>query len=73
MPSLDGKRSGIDACAEIKKLDPKVIVVMATALGHKKSVIDSIKAGASAYIVKPIDEENLKKVYAKVLKNDFTW
>jgi len=67
MPSRDGLKSGVDACKAIKEINPETKVIMVTALGHRKSVIDAIKAGANDYIVKPIDEENLKKVFSKVL------
>ncbi len=67
MPSRDGKKSGVDACKAIKELNPDVKIVMVTALGHRKSVIDAIKAGANDYIVKPIDEENLIKVFTKLM------
>jgi two-component system, chemotaxis family, chemotaxis protein CheY len=68
MPSKDGKKSGIDACRVIKQINPDAIVIMVTALGHRKSVIEAIKAGASDYLVKPLNKEKVTEIINKVMK-----
>lgn len=68
MPSKDGRKSGIDACRAIKEINPDAIVIMVTALGHRKSVINAIKAGASDYLVKPLNKDKIIEVINKVLK-----
>lgn len=67
MPSRDGLQTGIHATKAIKDINPDVKVIMVTALGHRKSVIQAIKAGANDYIVKPLEEDNLVRVIKKVL------
>lgn len=68
MPSQDGKKSGIDACKVIKQINPDATVIMITALGHRKSVIEAIKAGASDYIVKPLSKDKVIEIINKVMK-----
>jgi len=50
MPDMDG----IDAVTNIKKRNPEAKIIMITAHGQEDMVIKSIKAGAKAYILKPI-------------------
>jgi len=61
-----GAEDGIEGLREIKKLDPSVDVVMVT--GHKdpKLIISSVKAGASDYICKPFEFEELAVVIEKL-------
>src|SRR5512133_84322 len=43
------KKSGIDALFEIKRLRPKIKVIMITAFSSIENAIDAIKKGASDY------------------------
>jgi two-component system response regulator NreC len=48
MPNL----SGIDATKQIKKIDPKISIIIYTMYSDKEFVLDLFKAGISAYILK---------------------
>jgi two-component system NtrC family response regulator len=53
--------SGVEVMKEIRKLDKKVGIIMATALVDQDVVDEAIKMGASDYIIKPFDLEYLRK------------
>lgn len=53
---------GLDALVEILKSDPKAKVVMITAAGDQKHVMDAMQRGAKNFIVKPFTEEKVVKV-----------
>ncbi|MDP4093734.1 MAG: response regulator [Bacillota bacterium] len=57
MPVLDG----IDATRTIKATMKDAKIVICSCLGRKKNVVEAILAGASEYIVKPIDFNRLKQ------------
>ena len=61
MPEMDG----LAALKEIVKLDPAAKVVMCTALGQERSVMEAMNAGAKDYILKPFNAEKV----VEVLKN----
>ncbi len=63
MPDMDG----LETLKEIKKIDPNAKVIMCTALGQQKIVIDALKAGARGYIVKPFKAELVLKEIERVL------
>jgi two-component system chemotaxis response regulator CheY len=48
--------SGLEAVREIKKEFPSAKVIMCSAMGQKKMVVEAIEAGAKDFIVKPFDE-----------------
>ncbi len=55
MPKLDG----LGALPQILSFDPKVNVIMCTALGQKKIIIEATKAGAKDYVIKPYRRESI--------------
>ena len=55
MPNMDG----IIALKEIKKIAPGAKILMVSAMGMLNCVIDSIKYGASDFIVKPFQADKL--------------
>ncbi len=63
MPSVDG----IEAVRMIHDKNPLARIVMVTALGQKAIISDALKAGASAFIVKPFDPEQVMTTVNKVL------
>jgi two-component system, NtrC family, response regulator PilR len=54
--------TGIDLVREVKAATPSVAVVMITAHTSTKSAVEALKAGASDYIAKPFDIDELKIV-----------
>lgn len=64
MPVLDG----IEALKKIIILDYGAKVVMVTAAGQKNKMLDAIKYGASDFLPKPYEPEQIISVIDKVLK-----
>lgn len=61
MPEMDG----IEALREIKQINPQAKVIMISAMGQEKSVKESIVAGASGFILKPFNEEQVIRGLSK--------
>ena len=51
--------NGLELLPEIKKLDEEINVIIITAYGSIESAVSAIKAGASDYLTKPIEVEEL--------------
>ena len=61
MPDKDG----IEALQEIKQFDPNSNVVMCSALGQEKLVLDALKFGAADFIVKPFKPDRIMETVTK--------
>ena len=59
--------SGLDAVKEIKKEFPSAKVIMCSAMGQQKMVVEAIEAGAKDFIVKPFDEGRVLDEINRVL------
>lgn len=59
---------GIETLYEIKKISPLVPVIMMTAYASVKTAVEALKAGASDYLTKPLDIEELKVLVEKALE-----
>lgn len=59
--------SGLDAVKEIKKEFPTAKVIMCSAMGQQKMVVEAIEAGAKDFIVKPFDEGRVIDAIDRVL------
>lgn len=57
MPKLDG----IEALMLIKKYDSEAEVIMITAAGQKDKMIQAVKYGASEFITKPYERDEVEK------------
>lgn len=55
MPGMNG----IEVLEKIKKINPKINVIMMTAYGTIETAVDAMKLGAVDYITKPIDLDQL--------------
>ena len=64
MPGLDG----VELLKKVKEDLPDVIVVMITAHGSIESAIEAMKAGASDYLMKPFDPEDLELLIEKLVQ-----
>lgn len=62
MPGKNNIEDGIDALKKIKEFDPSAKVVMITSKNDEEKLLDAVKSGADAYILKPIHEEKIVKV-----------
>jgi len=61
MPKMDG----LEALKEIMKIDPEAKVVMCTALGQERTVMEAVQTGAKDYIIKPFKADNVLEVLKK--------
>jgi len=63
MPKMDG----ITALKRILKIDPNAKVIMCSALGQQRLIVEAIKIGAKDFIVKPFQPERIINSIKKVL------
>ena len=63
MPEMDG----LAALKEIRSGDPAARVVMCSAMGQQSMVIESIRAGARDFIVKPFQPDRVIEAIQKAL------
>jgi two-component system chemotaxis response regulator CheY len=61
------QKDGLTALREIIELDPSARVVMCSALGQETKVLESIKAGAKDFVVKPFQAERVLEAVGKAL------
>ncbi|MBI4743703.1 MAG: response regulator [Actinobacteria bacterium] len=63
MPEMDG----IEAVRNIRKIDSEVKILMVSAMGQQKLIIESLEAGANDFIVKPFQPAKVIEIIEKVL------
>ena len=56
---LRGDRSGVELLAELKRLEPDLIVIIVTGFGSIDTAVSTLKGGAADYFLKPIDNAKL--------------
>ena len=59
---LDGRLpdgSGIDACREVRSVDPRIKTLILTSYDEDEALFSAILAGASGYVLKQVDETAL--------------
>src|SRR5690242_4899089 len=61
------EKDGLAALREIIEIDPTARVVMCSALGQETKVLESIKAGAKDFVVKPFQAERVLEAVGKAL------
>ena len=59
------EKDGIEALRDIKGYDANSNVVMCSALGQEKLVLDALKSGAADFIVKPFKPDRIMETVAK--------
>ncbi len=62
MPNVDG----LTALRQIMAIDPSARVAMVTALDQQGVVIEAMKAGAKAIVVKPYEPDKIKSTVEKL-------
>ena len=65
MPVMDG----LQALEQIMQFDPNANVIMCSAMGQQKLVVEAIELGAKDFIVKPFDEKRVMETVNNILKN----
>jgi DNA-binding NtrC family response regulator len=61
--------SGMEVLDEVKKISPRIPVIMITAYGTIDNAVEAMKEGASDYILKPFSSETLDAAVKKVYLN----
>jgi two-component system response regulator HydG len=64
MPEL----GGIEALKKIQTMSPGIPIIIMTAYASVGTAVDALKSGASDYLTKPLDIEELKILVAKTLR-----
>ncbi len=62
MPVMDG----LEAIKAIKDIDPEAQIVVCSAMGQQKMVIQAIEMGAKDFVVKPFKEERVLNAVKKL-------
>src|SRR5213078_2211082 len=60
--------SGIEALESVKKINSAIPVIILSAAGQTKTVVDAMKIGASDFLVKPFEEQELELAIENVLE-----
>lgn len=63
MPDMDG----ITAVKKILSKDPKAKIIICSAMGQQKFVLDAIAAGAKDYLIKPFQRDRIIESIDKIL------
>ena len=64
MPGIDG----LEVLARLKGITPTLPVIILSAVGQAKTVVEAMKIGASDYLVKPFEEHELELAIANALE-----
>jgi two-component system, NtrC family, response regulator AtoC len=64
MPRVDG----MEVLRQVTKREPGIPVIMITAFGTVDNAVASVKAGAFDYIEKPFDQDQIRQIVAKAVK-----
>ncbi len=62
MPKLDG----IEALKQIKAVNANAKVIMVTAAGQQSKMVEAVKNGASEFVTKPYEADEITSIIAKL-------
>ncbi len=62
-----GVASGLDLFHELRRIDPRCLVIFITGFGTADTAIEAMKLGAYDYLTKPLDANQLKQVVNQAL------
>lgn len=65
MPEVDG----IEALRAIRQMDPDARVLMVSAMGQQKLIVDALEAGAADFLVKPFQPTKVLQTVKKCLED----
>lgn len=66
MPEMDG----LTCLDEMLKIDPKIRVIIISALSDQATALKALKAGAKGFLGKPFTEDKIKEAFDRVVKNE---
>jgi two-component system chemotaxis response regulator CheY len=61
------EKDGLEAARDILKKNPDARIIMVTALGQEKMLVDSIKLGVKDFVVKPFKPDRILSAVEKAL------
>ena len=61
-------KTGVEALSEIIEYDPAAKVIIVSSIGTQSNLKEAIEKGASDFIQKPIDDAQVLKLLANVMK-----
>jgi two-component system nitrogen regulation response regulator GlnG len=62
-----GDRSGLEVFRDLRRLDPKSLIIFITGHGTSDTAIEAMKLGAYDYLVKPLDAVQLQQVVSQAM------
>ncbi len=62
-----GDRSGLELFHDLRRLDPKTLIIFITGHGSADTAIEAMKLGAYDYLVKPLDADQLQQVVSQAM------
>lgn len=62
--------TGLDASKAILQFDPKANIIMLTALGQQKIIVEALENGVKDFITKPFEPLHLKSIVNNVLSKN---
>jgi DNA-binding NtrC family response regulator len=62
-----GNCSGLDVFHELRRIDPRSLIIFITGFGTTDTAIEAMKLGAYDYLTKPLDAKQLKGVVEQAL------
>lgn len=63
MPEMDG----LECIRELRKIDPKVRILVVSALADKSTAIQALKLGAQGFVCKPFTEDELTEAMSELI------
>ncbi len=63
-----GGMTGIETLKQLRKTEPRLLVILMTAYGTTQAAIEAMKYGAYDYLLKPFDVPKLKEIVTNALK-----
>ena len=63
---------GIEVLSRIKEMDPEISVVMITAYGSITTAVEAMKKGASDYLLKPFEPDELSMLIERIIQSKAT-
>ena len=60
--------SGVEALKKIKAEFPDAKVVMISAAGQQHNMIEAVQSGASEFIAKPFDADEIKRIVKSIVE-----
>jgi DNA-binding NtrC family response regulator len=62
-----GNSSGLDVFGDLRRINPRCLIIFMTGFGTASTAIEAMKLGAFDYLVKPLDAEQLQQVVTQSL------